>query len=140
MCRSLKVLIPPTILSSSYLLGPFLKNVINVKIYCRKKTLCWQHTSESTIRVFPLKNKLIQKLLEKLSFISCKISHSITQNQFNIMLVAITGVVRDSSRKKPYQELALETLQHRPWFRKLCTFQKVYKDQSPRFFYKELPL
>ena len=32
----------------------------------------------------------------------------------------ITGAIRGSSREKLYQELGLETLQQRRWYRKLC--------------------
>ena len=38
--------------------------------------------------------------------------------QYNACL-AITGAIRGSSRKKMYQELSLESLQHRRWYRKL---------------------
>ena len=35
---------------------------------------------------------------------------------------AITGAIRGSSREKLYQELGLESLKQRQWFRKLCYF------------------
>ena len=38
--------------------------------------------------------------------------------QYNAAL-AITGAIRGSSREKLYQELGLETLQQRRWYRKL---------------------
>ena len=41
--------------------------------------------------------------------------------QYNAAL-AITGVIRDTSSEKLYQELGLESLQQRRWYRKLCTF------------------
>ena len=40
-------------------------------------------------------------------------------------LLAITGAIRSTSKEKFYQELGLESLQHRRWFRKLCTFYKI---------------
>ena len=43
--------------------------------------------------------------------------------QYNAWL-AITGAIRGSSREKIYQELGLESLQHRRWYRKLCRFYK----------------
>ena len=39
--------------------------------------------------------------------------------QYNAAL-AITGAIRGSSREKLYQELGLESLQQRRWYRKLC--------------------
>ena len=53
--------------------------------------------------------------------------------------LAITGVIRVTSKEKLYQELGLESLQHRRWFCKLCTFYKTLKSQSPRYLYELLP-
>ena len=41
--------------------------------------------------------------------------------QYNAAL-AITGAIRGSSRENLYQELGLESLQQRRWYRKLCYF------------------
>ena len=51
--------------------------------------------------------------------------------QYNASLV-ITGAIRGSSKEKLYQELGLESLEQKSWFQKLCTFYKIYKNQSPR--------
>ena len=59
--------------------------------------------------------------------------------QYNASL-AITGAIRGTSKEKLYQELGLESLQHRSWFRKLCTFHKIFKNRSPRYFYELLPI
>ena len=50
--------------------------------------------------------------------------------QQNAALV-VTGAVRGSSSEKLYQELGLESLQNRRWFRKLCQFYKTLKSNSP---------
>ena len=44
--------------------------------------------------------------------------------QYNAAL-AITGAIRGTSKEKLYQELGLEYLQHRRWFRRLCLFAKL---------------
>ena len=54
--------------------------------------------------------------------------------------MAITGAIRGTSREKPYQELSFEYLQQRRYFRKLCTFYTIHKNQSPRYLYNLLPL
>ena len=41
--------------------------------------------------------------------------------------------------KKTYQELGLEFLQQRRWYRKLCLFFKVYKNQSPKHLFDIIP-
>ena len=50
--------------------------------------------------------------------------------QYNACL-AITGAIRGKSREKLYQELVLESVQLRLWYRKLCLFYKVVKDERP---------
>ena len=47
----------------------------------------------------------------------------VESSQYNACL-AITDTIRGSSREKIYQELGLESLQHRRWYRKLCYFYK----------------
>ena len=59
--------------------------------------------------------------------------------QYNASL-AITGAVKSTSKKKLYQELGFESLQQRRWFRKLGTFYKIYKNQSPSYLYNLIPL
>ena len=39
--------------------------------------------------------------------------------------LAITGTIRGTSYEKLNQELGLETLQSRRWFKKLCLFYKI---------------
>ena len=58
--------------------------------------------------------------------------------QYNAAL-AITGVIRDSSREKLYQELGLEALQQRRWYRKLCCFYEILKSQSTKSLYSIIP-
>ena len=57
-----------------------------------------------------------------------------------ICYLAITGAIRGSSREKLYQELGLETLQQRRWYRKLCCFYKILKSQSPKYLYSIIPI
>ena len=49
--------------------------------------------------------------------------------------LAITGVIRGTSKEKLFQGLCLESLQHRRWYRKLCCFYKVLKDWCPKYLY-----
>ena len=58
--------------------------------------------------------------------------------QYNAALT-ITGAVRSTSREKLYQELGLESLQKRRWYRKLCYLFKILKGQSPDYLSKILP-
>ena len=53
--------------------------------------------------------------------------------------LAITGAIRGTSREKVYQELGLESLQQRRWYRKLCLFFKVYKNQCPKYLFDIIP-
>ena len=53
--------------------------------------------------------------------------HKIELLQYNSCL-AITGAIRGTSKEKLYEELGLESLQLRCWFRKLCFFRKISKN------------
>ena len=44
--------------------------------------------------------------------------------------LAITGAIRGTSSEKLYQELGLESLQQRRWYRKLCTCFYIIKYKS----------
>ena len=59
--------------------------------------------------------------------------------QYNAAL-ALTGAIRGTSREKLYQELGLESLQHRRWYRKLCCFYKILKNQAPPYLYNLIPI
>ena len=47
--------------------------------------------------------------------------------------LALTRAIRGSSREKFYQELGLEFLQLRWWYRKLCCFYKIYNKLAPGY-------
>ena len=48
----------------------------------------------------------------------------------------MTGAARGSSREKLCQELGLESLHQRRWFRKLCY---LTKNQSPKYLFDKIP-
>ena len=50
------------------------------------------------------------------------------------------SVIRGSSREKLYQELGMETLQQRRWYRKLCCFYKILKSQFRKYLYSIIPI
>ena len=58
--------------------------------------------------------------------------------QYNACL-AITGAVRGTLKKNLYQELGVESLQLRRWFRKLGMFDKIFKSKSQKYLLKLMP-
>ena len=58
--------------------------------------------------------------------------------QYNACL-AITGAIRGISSEKLYQELGLESLKSRRWFRKLCHFYKILNEKSPSYLFDLIP-
>ena len=58
--------------------------------------------------------------------------------QYNAAL-AITGAIRGSSREKLYQELGLESLKSRRWYRKLYLFFKLKKNKYPSYLFDMIP-
>ena len=71
---------------------------------------------------------------------ACKVSfhQKLESIQYNTAL-ALTGEIRGSSREKLYQELRLEPLQLRRWYRKLCCFYKIYNKQAPGYLTELIP-
>ena len=55
--------------------------------------------------------------------------------QYNACL-AITGAIRGTSRKELYEELDLESVQLRCWFRKLSCFYKLFNSEHPHYLFK----
>ena len=53
--------------------------------------------------------------------------------------LAITGAIRGISRKKMYQELGLESLKSRRWFKKLCHFYKIFNEKCPQYLFSLIP-
>ena len=64
--------------------------------------------------------------------------HKLESIQYNACL-EITGATRGSSKGKLYEELGLESLQLRHWYRKLGMFYKIYKNKSPQYLFKLIP-
>ena len=53
--------------------------------------------------------------------------------------LAITGAIKGTSQIKLYNELGLESLQFRRWFRKLCLFCKIKKTGLPEYLFNMIP-
>ena len=51
--------------------------------------------------------------------------------QYNAAVI-IAGAIRGTSKYKLFEELDLESLQHRRWYRKFCCLLKILKNQSPK--------
>ena len=58
--------------------------------------------------------------------------------QYNASLT-ITGAIIGTSKEKLCQELGFESVQQRPWFRKLCNLYEIYENQSPSYLYNLIP-
>ena len=52
--------------------------------------------------------------------------------QYNAAL-AITGAIRGTSRERIYNELGLESLADRRWYRKMTFFYKIVKNLAPKY-------
>ena len=53
--------------------------------------------------------------------------------------MAITGAIRRTSKEKLYDELGLETLEKRRWYRKLCCFFKIFRYKCPKYLFNIIP-
>ena len=59
--------------------------------------------------------------------------------QYNTCLT-ITGAIRGTSGEKIYQELGIESLQLHRWYRKLCLFYQVFKNEDPKYLFHPIPV
>ena len=59
--------------------------------------------------------------------------------QYNAAL-AITGCIRGTSRERLYEELGLESLDRRRWYRRMCFFWKIVKGLAPDYLCNFLPI
>ena len=75
---------------------------------------------------------------QELKRIIASFHEKIESIQYNACL-ALTGATRGTSKEKSYRVLGLESLQIRRWYRKLCRFYKIYKDQPPSNLYNIIP-
>ena len=47
--------------------------------------------------------------------------------------------MRGTLSEKLYQELGLESLKSRRWFRKICYFHKTFNEKSPSYLFDLMP-
>ena len=66
------------------------------------------------------------------------LSQMIESVQYNAAL-AITGVIRGSSRETLYHELGFDSLHDRRWCRKLCFYYKIRHNKCPLYLAELLP-
>ena len=64
--------------------------------------------------------------------------HNLESIQYNACL-SITGAIRGTSKEKLYQEIGLESLQLRRWYRKLGIFYRIFKSKSVQYLFKLIP-
>ena len=53
--------------------------------------------------------------------------------------LAITGAIQGSSREKIYQELGLESLKNRRWYKRLCCMFKIMNEEAPKYLTNMIP-
>ena len=53
--------------------------------------------------------------------------------------LAITGAIQGTSRKKIYQELGLESLKSRRWYKRLCCMYKIMNEKAPTYLKNLIP-
>ena len=58
--------------------------------------------------------------------------------QYNAALT-ITGALRGTSKEKLYNEVSLETLEKKRWYRKLCCFFKICRYKCPKYLFNIIP-
>ena len=54
-------------------------------------------------------------------------------------VLAITGAIQGTSRDKLYQELGLESLKARRWYKRLCCMYKIMTEKAPNYLTNLIP-
>ena len=65
-------------------------------------------------------------------------TQALDQTQYSADL-AVTGAWRGTSRQRLYSELGWESFYDRRWYRRLCNFSVLKKEQSPQYLLTEIP-
>ena len=68
-----------------------------------------------------------ESVCEKRESVQCKVA------------LAITGAIQGTSREKIYQELGLESLRARRWYKGLSCMVKIVKEEAPNYFINLIP-
>ena len=68
-----------------------------------------------------------EPICEKLESVKCKVA------------LAITGTLQGTSHKKIYQELPLESLRVRRWYKHLSCMLKIAKEEAPNYLINLIP-
>lgn len=55
--------------------------------------------------------------------------------QYNAWL-ALSGTIRQMSKDEIYQEISFESLQHRRWYRRICSFYKILKLENLDYLFR----
>ena len=82
-----------------------------------------------------LDNTLITVILPMIKCISFQQKVEIIQ--YNAAFTII-GTLHGTSKEKPFEELGLESMQHRRLYRKLRCFYKMLKDQSRKYLFNTI--
>ena len=68
----------------------------------------------------------------------CKVDKGIAVIK-KLYKVAIIGSIQGTSPEKIFQELGLESLKSRRWFRRLCCMFKIMKNKAPNYVISLIP-
>ena len=60
-------------------------------------------------------------------------------NLFTSACLALTGGIWGTSKERFYQKLGLKFLRVRRWFKKLCFFYKVLKNEKSQYLFNLIP-
>ena len=66
------------------------------------------------------------------------LNQKIERIQYNAALI-ITGAIKGTYQSRSYNELGLESLKFKRWFRKLCTFYKIKITGVPQYLFDFIP-
>ena len=106
------------------LLQKLQKTLLRLVLITMNKALVRPHLDYGNMIYDEAYNKRFHQKLESIQYNAC---------------LALSGAIRGSSREKLYHELGLESLQHWHWYRKLCLFYKIFKENKHIYLFNLIP-
>ena len=116
-----KIIICNKLIGSIKFLSSLLSRKSLLTIY---KSFIRQHLDYCDILYDNPANETLINLIEKVQYKSC---------------LAITGAIQGTSRDSLYQELGLESLRVRRWYRKMVFFYRIVNELAPKYLTNILP-
>ena len=128
--KHLGVILDNKLILHKYLKMVFLKTNITLGLLQKLQNLLPRFALITIYKAFVRPHIMVMSFIINLTSFHQKLESI----QYNARL-AITGAIRGTSKERLYQELNIEPLQLRRWYRNLRMFYQIYQSKSPQYLF-----